>query len=77
MLLDDDNEVDDCPIADDGEEGLQSIGEEGSGATTNSYGGYIAEGYEGDARNVDRAGTEVLSVKGEGVVVWDIILHAC
>jgi hypothetical protein len=77
MLFDDDNEVDDCPVADNGEERLQGVGEEGGGAAADCYGGYVAEGYEGDAGNVDCARAEILSVEGKGVVVWDVILHAC
>jgi hypothetical protein len=74
VLFDDDDEVDDGPVSDDGEEGLKRVGEEGGGAAADCEGSYVAEGYKGNARDVDGAGPEVLRVKGEGVVVWDVVL---
>jgi hypothetical protein len=74
VLFDDDDEVDDGPVSDDGEEGLKRVGEEGGGAAADCEGSYVAKGYEGDAGDVNGAGPEVLGVKGEGVVVWDVVL---
>jgi len=76
VLFDDDNEVDDSPVSDDGEESLKRVGEEGGGATADCDGSYVAEGYKGDAGDMNSAGAKVLGVKGEGVVVWDVVLSS-
>jgi len=69
------NNVDDCPVSDDTQEGLEgSFREESSCATTDDDGGDEAECDEDYARDAESPRTEVLRVHGEGVVVWDVVL---
>ena len=69
------NDVNDCPVSNDTQEGLEGcFGEESSCATADDDSGDEAECYEDDARDTESPGTEVLCVHGEGVVVRDVVL---
>lgn len=74
MFFDNDDEVNDSPVSNDGEEGLECIFEESSGAATDYDGGDKAESYESDARDAKGPGAKILGVHCERVVIWDIVL---
>lgn len=74
MLFDDDDQVDDGPVSDDGEESLERVFEKGSRAAADGDSGDEANCHEGDAWNAEGPRAEVLCVQGEGVVVWDVVL---
>ena len=74
MLLDDDHEMNDGPVADDGKECFKRVLEERHSAATDGDSGDEADCDEGYARHAKGPGTKVLSVEGKGVVVWNVVL---
>ena len=62
MLFDDDYQMNDGPVSDYREEGLQGVGEESGRAATNRDSSDKAKGHEGNAGDVYGAGAKVLGV---------------
>jgi hypothetical protein len=68
VLLDDDDEMGDCPVSDDRQEGLERVFEEGGSTAAYRNGSDEAEVHESDAWNAHGLGPEVLTVHCERVV---------
>lgn len=75
MLFDDDDEMDDRPVSDDRQEGLERVFEEGDSTAADRNGSDETEGTEGGAWNAHDPGPEVLSVHWEQIVVRDVVLE--
>ena len=75
MLLGNNNKMDDRPVADDAQERLERVMEILCGTATNSHCSHKPEGYQSNSRNMNRSWPEVLSMQGERVVVWNIVLR--
>ncbi len=74
MLLRNDGDMNDSPVADDAQESLKCIMIVFSSKTTHNQSDDKAERDQEYSRDSDCPGSEVLSMECEGVVVWDVIL---
>lgn len=69
------NNVNDSPVSDDTQEGLESsLREESRSATTDDDCGDEPKCDENNARDAKSPRTEVLCMHGERIVVWDVVL---
>lgn len=68
------SDVDNGPVADDTQEGLQRVTEVDGSAAADYNRGDKSEGNEDDTGDAEHPGSKVLRVESERVVVWDVVL---